>query len=337
MISRTRRAPSTSCKTTLSYRASADERLSSTVLSGLQASPKRLSPIWFYDEAGSALFDRISELPEYYVTRAEIEIMRSHAQEMAGLIGPDAALIEYGSGSSLKTRILLDALVSAFVYVPVDISRAHLQRAADALALDYPRVSVEPLCADFTAEIELPPLVRAASRRIVYFPGSTIGNFERADAIQLLRAIRGIIEPGGAALIGVDLRKSVDVLLRAYDDSQGVTAAFNRNSLRHLNRILNADFDVSVFEHRACWSECDSRIEMHLVSQIPQVIRIDGVSVWFARGESLVTEYSHKYSLQSFAQLAGGAGLHIQTIWTDKAEQFSVQLLLPSSESRVSR
>ncbi|HEY5806538.1 MAG TPA: L-histidine N(alpha)-methyltransferase, partial [Povalibacter sp.] len=257
------------------------DQLTSDVLEGLRKAPKELSPVWFYDEYGSFLFDTICELPEYYLTRTELGIMQMHAAEMAQLIGPQAAMIEFGSGTSLKTRVLLDQLVAPAAYVPVDIAREHLLEAVSTLARDYPAMPIVPVCADFTQPFELPESIAQAQRRIVYFPGSTVGNFSRDAAGELLTSMRQIIGNDGAVLIGIDLKKDVEVLKRAYDDRSGTTAAFNLNALRHINRELGADFDLDAFEHRAEWIEAQNRIEMHLVSKRDQVVDIAGTRVAF--------------------------------------------------------
>jgi len=310
--------------------ADREDALTTDVLEGLRKHPKELSPVWFYDEAGSSLFDSICELPEYYITRTELEIMRLHAAEMAAAIGPEAALIELGSGTSLKTRLLLAQLDSPSVYVPVDISREHLLDAAGAIAREYPDLRVAPVCADFTAPFQLPPHVASSRRRVVYFPGSTIGNFEADKARALLARMRQIVGRNGAALIGADLRKARDVLERAYDDRAGVTAEFNRNALRHLNRKVGADFDLDAFDHLAVWVEDMSRIEMHLVSKADQRVHIGNETVAIRRGEHLHTEYCHKYTLESFAALAASAGFDVARVWMDPDRKFSVQLLEPA-------
>lgn len=310
--------------------ANAADALAADVLDGLKKKPKELSPVWFYDELGSFLFDNICALPEYYITRTELQIMRDHAAAMAQVIGPEAALIEFGSGTSLKTRLLLDRVENPIAYAPVDISREHLFSAAGTLAKDYPNLRIVPVCADFTQHFELPDFIRTAPRKIVYFPGSTIGNFERSQARALLVGMRELVGKNGAVLIGIDLRKDPRVLERAYDDAAGVTAEFNINALRHLNRELGANFDLGAFDHRAVWVEDDSRIEMHLVSKRDQVVQIGGEKVRFERGEHLRTEYCHKYTMDSFSELAATAGLAVKRVWTDPNQMFSVQLLEPA-------
>jgi L-histidine N-alpha-methyltransferase len=309
--------------------ATSVDQLTDDVLDGLRKTPKELSPVWFYDEYGSSLFDSICELPEYYLTRTEIGIMQMHAAEMAQLMGPQAALIEFGSGTSLKTRLLLDQLVAPAAYIPVDIAREHLISAAAAVAHDYPGLQVIPLCADFTQPFELPRSIALAQRRVVYFPGSTLGNFSRNRARELLRSMRNLIGHDGAVLIGIDLKKDPEVLRRAYNDDAGVTAEFNLNALRHINRELGANFNLNAFEHRAVWVEDQSRIEMHLVSKRDQIVDVAGTPVQFKRGEPLRTEYCHKYTPESFANLAASARLVATRVWTDADKKFSVQLLEP--------
>lgn len=309
--------------------ARAEDDLAASVLEGLKKSEKELSPVWFYDELGSFLFDNICELPEYYLTRTEIAIMQAHAIEMAEHVGRDAAIIELGSGTSLKTRLLLDRIEMPATYVPVDIAREHLLDAAGAIARDYPDLRVIPVCANFLQPFDLPAYVANSRRRVVYFPGSTIGNFDSEEAAQLLRRIREMIGDNGALLIGVDLRKDPRILHRAYNDDAGVTAEFNINALRHLNRELGADFDLDAFEHEAIWVENKSRIEMHLVSKEDQRVHIGDEEVRIKRGEHLLTEYSHKYTLDGFADLAATADLAVTRVWTDPEQKFSVQLLEP--------
>lgn len=303
------------------------ERFLADALYGLRQRRKTLPCKYFYDAEGSKLFDQICVLPEYYPTRTELAILRAHAAEMAQGLGPETLLVEYGSGSSVKTRLLLDRLARPAAYVPVDISREHLLETALALRLDYPGLEILPVCADFTAAVALPKPRRPAARRAVYFPGSTIGNFSEAGAIALMAGVARQVGPGGAFLVGVDLAKDPRVLERAYDDAAGVTAAFNLNLLARMNRELDADFDLRRFRHRAVWAPGPSRIEMHLVSTVEQVVRVDGAEIRFERGESICTEHSHKYTLPGFARLARRAGLAVRRVWTDPGERFSVQYL----------
>jgi len=301
------------------------------VLTGLREDPPRISPIWFYDRRGSMLFERICELPEYYPTRTELGIMRRHAADMAETLGPRVALVEPGSGASLKTRLLLDALDRPAAYVPVDISGEHLMDAARALRKDYASLKVEPVCADFTRPFTLPAVpLRTARRRIVYFPGSTIGNFPRDEAIGLLARLRQIAGEDGALLLGVDRVKPQAILERAYDDAAGVTAEFNLNALRHLNRELGTDFEPAAFEHRAPWVAEHGRIEMHLVATRDTTFSLDGEDFRLARGDYLLTEYSHKYTLEDATAKAAAAGLALRHAWSDPEEWFSVLLLEPA-------
>jgi dimethylhistidine N-methyltransferase len=306
-----------------------DRSLIEDVLAGLRKSPKEISPVWLYDERGSQLFDLICELPEYYPTRTELGIMANYGDEIAKVIGPGVAVIEFGSGTSLKTRLLLDHLEAPKAYVPVDIARVHLLEAAGAIAREYPSLSVIPLCADFSKPLVLPPGVQDSERRVVYFPGSTLGNFERNAARDLLKSVCELIGTQGALLIGIDLKKEVPVLERAYNDPTGITAKFNVNALRHLNRVLNADIPLPAFEHRAVWVEELSRIEMRLVAKRDMRIHIDGESIAIQLGEYLRTECCHKYTLESFSALAASAGLKVRQVWCDSNVQFSVQLLEP--------
>ena len=301
------------------------------VLAGLQQSPKSLPSKFFYDERGSKLFDAICELDEYYPTRTEKALMDAHIGDITDALGPGVRLVEYGSGSSDKTRILLDHLTDPAGYVPIDISREHLVQAAEALAADYPGLPVLPVCADYTASFDLPAPELPMARTVIYYPGSTIGNFERDEARAFLEHIAGLIAPSGGLLIGVDLQKDPGVLRAAYNDAEGVTAAFNKNVLRRINRELGANFDLGRFRHQAIYNEDEGRIEMHLVSEAAQRVTIDGVEIPFAEGERIVTEYSYKYTLEGFGELADAAGLCVERVWTDARAYFSVQYATPAS------
>lgn len=299
------------------------------VLRGLDATPKRLSSKYFYDARGSALFERICELPEYYLTRAELAIMRDHIGAIALALGPDVRLVEYGSGSGLKTRMLLRNLAMPVAYVPVEISRAVLADSVAALEGEFPAIEMLPVCADFTQPIALPRAARAARQTVVYFPGSTLGNFEPDGALRLLRHMRdeagqgGGVLPGGV-LIGVDLIKDRVALEAAYNDAAGVTAEFTLNLLVRLNREVGADFDLGGFRHRARWHPLAGRIETHLVSSRAQDVHAGGRTFHFAAGESMLVEYSCKYTLDGFARFAARAGLHVAGTWSDVRRQFSV-------------
>jgi L-histidine Nalpha-methyltransferase len=283
-------------------------------LEGLRRTPKELPCKYFYDERGSQLFDRICELDEYYPTRTELGILQAHAAEMAAALGTNCLLVEYGSGSSLKTRLLLKHLAEPVAYMPVDISREHLAKSAARLAERFPALDVRPVCADFTAPMRLPPTVRPAMRKAVYFPGSTIGNFAPDEALNLLKGIAQLGGPGGGLLIGVDLKKDRAILEPAYNDSLGVTAAFNKNLLVRMNRELGCDFAVERFRHHACYNDRLGRVEMHLVSEADQVVRVGGERVRFARGEGVHTENSYKWAIDEFAALAGAAGLRVDQV-----------------------
>ena len=294
------------------------------VLAGLRRTPKQLPCKYFYDARGSELFERICQLEEYYLTRCELAIMDQYAPEMGAQIGPGAMLVEYGSGSSVKTRYLLDGLHDGVAYVPVDISGQHLQHTARELALDYPRLEILPVCADFTRHFSLPAPKRAATHAAVYFPGSTIGNFSPDKAVCLIRQIALLCGKNGGLLIGIDLKKHPALIEAAYNDRLGVTAMFNLNLLGRINRELEADFDVSRFSHQAHYNRELGRIEMHLASSKAQTVRIGGENIEFAAGETICTEYSHKYTVDEFAAIAAAAGLELHKVWTDKNGYFAV-------------
>lgn len=298
------------------------------VIHGLGQRQKLLPCKYFYDGHGSELFDQICELPEYYVTRTERAIMESHAPAMADGLGEECVLIEYGSGSSAKTRILLDALCAPHAYVPIDISLNALQSAAEALGSEYPNLHILPVWADYTQAVELPVSVRHRRGRAVYFPGSTIGNFHPPAALAFLQNIADVAGPGGALLIGVDLQKDPQILEAAYNDRSGVTEAFNKNVLARINDELGGDFDLDQFRHLAVYNPNAGRIEMHLMSLRPQEITIRGGDQFrFEAGETIRTECSYKYTLRGFAGLASGAGFAVEQVWTDPGQLFSVQLL----------
>jgi dimethylhistidine N-methyltransferase len=300
------------------------EQFRADVLHGLRAPEKSLPCKYFYDEAGSELFERITELEEYYPTRTERGIMERHAAEMAGLLGPRCLLIEYGSGSSAKTRLLLNHLSDPAGYAPIDVSAEHLRRSARALAADYPQFEVLPLCADFTRPLALPVCRHPIARTVVYFPGSTLGNFTPEQSITLLRQTAELCGRGGGFLLGADLRKDPLVIEAAYNDRQGVTAAFNRNILVRINRELGTDFDVEQFAHRAFYDAAKGRIEMHLVSRRDQIVHVAGVPFFFTAGESIHTENSYKYSLRLLFDLAAAAGFGMERVWMDERRYFSV-------------
>ena len=296
------------------------------MLQGLQDARKELPSKYFYDDVGSQLFEQICELDEYYLTRTELDIMQAQMQEIVVMLGPHCLLIEYGSGNSTKTRMLLDALQDPAGYVPIDIAKEQLLRSVAALALEYPDLEVIPVCADYTSEFELPLPRKSVRRRVAYFPGSTIGNFDREPATRFLQQIARVCQ-GGGLLIGVDLKKDFNILHRAYNDSQGVTAQFNKHLLVRMNQELEADFQLNQFGHYAFYNPGQSRIEMHLVSLKNQTVRIGESEVAFKLGESIWTESSYKYTLEEFAQIAAIAGFTVEHVWTDPRKLFSVQYL----------
>ncbi len=304
-----------------------DSDVESEVLEGLTSNPKRLSPKFFYDQRGSELFEQITELPEYYPTRTEIAIMEQRVDEIAERVGPKASLIEFGSGSSTKTRILLRHLTDLAAYVPVDISGDHLLDTARSLAEDYPDLEILPVAADFTQPFDLPSPRTMPERNVVFFPGSTIGNFAPDKAVELLNVMAAEAKPGGAAIVGVDLKKDPAILEAAYNDSQGVTAEFNLNVLRRINEELDADFDLLAFEHRAIYNEGAGRIEMNLVSRRHQTVNISGEIIDFRKDESILTECSYKFTCEEFVAMVAQAGFEVETVWTDKDRLFSVQFL----------
>lgn len=297
------------------------------ILAGLSGDPKWVSCKYLYDKRGSELFDQICQTPEYYVTRTELAIMRQHAGQMAAQLGPGVALVEYGSGSSLKTRLLLDHLEKPACYVPVDVSGQHLQESCAMLAADYPDLAVLPVTADFTQPFELPAACDAAERAVVYFPGSTIGNLTHEESCQLLAGTRDLCGEGGEMLLGMDLQKDPAVIHAAYNDAQGVTAEFNLNLLRRINRELDGNFDVQAFRFEAAYNARRGRVESALVSQRDQRVTIDGREFEFTAGEPIRTEYSHKYTIPQFERLALEAGFTLQQVWTDAQQYFAVVLL----------
>jgi len=297
----------------------------SAVLAGLARADKELPCKFFYDERGSRLFEDICALEEYYPTRTEIAILRAHCRRIAELIGPSCQLVEFGSGSSVKVRILLESLRSVAAYTPVDISKEHLIRSAAALAADFPSLDVIAVCADYTRPFVIPrPRIDPEARRVVFFPGSTIGNFTPEFAREFLTGTADTLGPGGALLIGVDLKKDPATLHAAYNDRKGVTADFNLNLLARINRELGGDFDLAGFGHLARYNEGEGRIEMHLVSLRKQTVHVNGCSFLFGKDETIHTECSYKYSVEEFQALAREAGFEPVEVWTDDRKLFSV-------------
>ncbi|WP_341368140.1 L-histidine N(alpha)-methyltransferase [Yoonia sp. BS5-3] len=304
-----------------------DKTLYREALAGLQGSPKTLQSKWFYDRTGSDLFEQITTLPEYYPTRTETAILREQAGALAAYVQPGAALVELGSGASTKTRILLDHFDRLSAYVPVDISGDFLQQTAQGLARDYPQFQIIPVEGDFMGEVSLPAALGGVPK-LAFFPGSTLGNLDPDAATDLLARVRRW-DTISAFIIGIDLVKDTDMLIAAYDDAAGVTAAFNLNILKRLNRDIGADFDLAQFVHAARWNAAESRIEMHLVSKIAQTVMIGGQQIRFAEGESIHTENCRKYTADSFRAMAAKAGWQLDSFHTDKGRLFGVCALVP--------
>jgi dimethylhistidine N-methyltransferase len=297
------------------------------VLGGLQKPAKTLPPKYFYDDKGAQLFEEICELPEYYPTRTEMSILREHGADMAAGLGSECMLVEFGSGASIKVRILLDHLDHPAAYVPIDVAKMQLVETASDLARKYPNLDILPVCADYMGELELPTPKRLAARTAGFFPGSTIGNLEPAEANQFLRRVAALCGQGGGLLVGVDLEKDPAILEPAYNDTQGVTAAFNLNMLERINRDLGADFNLAEFRHEARYNQDVGRIEMRLISLSKQLVHVGEAEIDFAEDEAITTEYSYKYSLNGFRGAAEDAGFEVEHVWTDEQQLFSVQLL----------
>lgn len=296
----------------------------SEVIAGLSHEPRTLPCKFFYDERGAGLFQKICELPEYYVTRSELQILRLYGTEIAQTLGAQIELIGLGTGAGTKTRILLEELKEPQVFVPIDISKEQLQKSSTRFRQIFPSLEVLPVCADYLEPFELPLPRRVSSRSVVYFPGSTIGNFQPHDAGKFLRRLVDLAGPNGGLLIGVDLQKDKQVIEQAYNDSAGVTADFNLNLLTRANRELGADFDLKQWQHRAIYNPTDGRIEMHLISQADQTVHIQDRSFSFRTGEKIISEYSYKYTPDGFRSLAGEAGFEFVRMWTDQSGLFGV-------------
>ncbi len=306
--------------------APVQEGFGDVLVRSLSSAQKSIPARFLYDEAGSRLFDRICELPEYYPTRTELKILTDKAGEIAAAIGPEIALLEFGAGSSQKARLLLDALERPAAYEPVDVSREHLIRLADEIAGGYPKLAVRAICADYTQPLELPDS-EPRRRRAGFFPGSTIGNLTEADARAFLTGWAGQLGRDGLMVVGVALRASEAIVLPAYDDAQGVTAAFTANVLVRANRELGADFDVSAFRHTPEYDEASGRMTIHLTSLRAQDVHVAGRTFSFAEGERLHVEDSNKYAVEDFQRLARSAGYVAETVWVDPRELFSVHVL----------
>lgn len=295
------------------------------VLVGLSKSQKTIDPKYLYDKKGSEIFEKICKLPEYYPTRTEYLILTKYASQISQALGSDVLIIEPGSGSGEKIRILLKKLKDPRGYVPIEISRSILLRMTDELHEEFPGLNVLPICADFTQEMEFPLSVELKQgRKVVFFPGSTIGNFHPDDAINFLKKIGKLVEQKGGLLIGVDMKKNKEVFQLAYDDPAGVTAAFNLNLLERLNREVEASFELDNFEHEAFYNEDLGRVEMHLKSKIPQLVKVNQTMFRFKEGETIHTECSYKYTIEEFCELASKAKFQIQNFWTDPEKLFCV-------------
>lgn len=302
------------------------QEFQNAVISGLGSTPRAIPARFLYDARGSALFDEICELPEYYPTRTETAILGRCAAEIAQRAGPDCVLVEFGSGSSVKSRLLLDAMSDLDAYVPIDISREHLDETAARLRRDYPGLRVEPVCADYMALDGLPAFINGA-RRIGFFPGSTIGNLTPEEAAAFLRRARRLLRNDGALILGVDLKKDPQILHDAYNDSAGVTAQFTLNLLRRMNRELDANFDLAAFAHEAFYNTAEGRIEIYVRSLRSQTVTVAGRCFFFATGERVHTEYSYKYDDAGIAALAQSGGFAIAKTWTDPEHLFAVAWL----------
>ena len=309
-----------------------DAQFLADVIDGLSRSQKALQCKYFYDEIGSKLFDQICELDEYYLTRTERKIMIDHSDDMAEQIGTEVMLVEFGSGSSVKTKVLLDSLHNPIAYVPLDISEDHLIKTAGELRQAYPHIEILPLVADFTKPFELPAASRPISHAAVFFPGSTIGNFLPEEAAQMLTTIANILGREGGLLIGIDLQKDPTVIEAAYNDSRGVTDAFNLNVLHRVNRELHGNFNVDQFKHKAFYNAEKGRVEIYIESLCDQSVDVAGHTFEFVAGEQIFTEYSHKYTVDGFVELAAKSGFALHKHWTDENDLFAVLHLVNEQE-----
>lgn len=304
------------------------ETMLQEVLHGLNQSQKSLPSKYFYDEKGSQLFDEITELDEYYPTRTERKILHDNVEEMGVYLGESILLIEPGSGSSEKTRILLSDLESICCYIPIDISGEYLAKVADDLRTEYPSINIQPLAADYTRPFQL-PVLNTNARKIVFFPGSTIGNFDIKTVERFFDVISGIAGKQGGMLIGVDLKKDVEILEAAYNDSKDITTAFNKNMLVHLNREIGSDFNPALFDHKAVWVEDEGKIEMRLIVNESHSVIIGDQNFDMVEGEYIHTENSHKYSISEFEQMVA-PWFKVVKVWTDEKQLFSLQYLEPA-------
>lgn len=303
------------------------EQITADVVAGLSARPRRLPSKYFYDARGSELFEQITRQPEYYLTRVEIALMEARMADISAAVGTALHVVEYGSGSGRKTEILLAGLDAPVAYTPIEISRDALLHSVARLEGIFPAIAMLPVCADFTRPVALPRPAREARRRLAFFPGSTVGNFERAEAVRLLRAMRDTVGEGGRALVGIDLDKDPAVIEAAYNDAAGVTAEFTLNLLVRLNRGIGTDFDPSQFRHRAIYSRERRRIETFLVSEREQEVRVAGQVFGFGEGEAMMVETSHKYTDAGFAAITAEAGWQVARGWNDPDDWFGLRLL----------
>jgi len=304
--------------------------MTSDAVAGLSRSPKRLPSKYFYDARGSGLFEAITRLPEYYLTRTEIALMESRMSDIARAVATQSHVVEYGSGSGLKTRILLDALVDPIAYTAIEISPTALLSSVQRLGEEFPSIEMLPVCADFTKPVRLPTPTRRVARTLVFFPGSTLGNFGNEEAVALLRSMRATMGEHGHALIGIDLQKDAALIEAAYNDAAGVTADFTLNLLVRLNREIGSDFILGNFRHRAIYNADAGRIETSLVSQREQIVSLGGRTFGFAAGEAMRVECSHKYSTLGLAQLVARAGLRVVDAWNDPRDWFGIRLVAPA-------
>ena len=302
------------------------------IITGLSLKQKAIAPKFFYDQKGSELFAQICDLPEYYPTRTEISILKTYSEEISQLIDKNCLFIEYGSGNSQKIRILLDILQKPAGYMPIDISKEYMLQACEELAIIYPDLNIIPVCADYTKDLELPLIEQDINKKVIFFPGSTIGNLTPEEALELLQKSATLLNAQDGFLVGVDLKKDIDVLNAAYNDSQGVTAAFNLNLLPRINHTLNANFEIDDFKHDAFYNEEKGRIEMHLVSLKKQIVTIDNKDFYFELGETIHTENSYKYAIDEFHNLSKKAGFYPLKVWTDINQLFSVHYLIKNGQ-----
>lgn len=299
------------------------------ILEGLSRTPKTLPSKFFYDKKGSELFEKICSLDEYYLTRAEMGLMENYIDDIARELGAEPVLIEFGSGSSRKTRLLLDHLKNVSVYIPIDISEEFLEKEAEKLQKEYPDLTIKPLALDYTQPFSLPQNIRS-QKKVIYFPGSTIGNFKPGEAKRFLEKCANLAGENGGLLIGVDTKKDPEMLEAAYNDSRRITAAFNKNILDRLNSEFSSDFEPDAFEHRAVYNEQEGRVEMHLVSLRPQKVIAAGKEFTFEEGEKIITEYSYKYAPEEFEEMASDY-FNLKRFWTGEDNLFGIYYLVPKA------